>query len=293
MKLHPYQRDALEELLAEKVRTGGLEIPRGNAKSTMWAAVALWALCDHDDGPQVPLVGFNGLQVGRTLFRPIQPMVRMSPELTGRVVVYTASGDRRVWSAWNDGELLPLPADVDRLQGLNPTMALIDEAQTVTPEVLGALLQGAGKRPASLVLAIGTPAPGAKDSALFMLRERARSGAAMSWVEYAAPAGCALDDRAAWAQANPALAAGLLHPDVLAAEVDIVSEAEFRSYRLGQWVDTVVVDWLPSAAWESCPTVDVPGDGVGGGVGVGGDVDVVGGGGRGDAGWCLVRGVGG
>ena len=186
----------------------------------------------------------------------------MSPELSGRVVVYTASGDRRVWSAWNDGELLPLPADVDRLQGLNPTMGLIDEAQTVTPEVLGALLQGAGKRAASLILAIGTPAPGAKDSALFMLRERARSGAAMSWVEYAAPAGCALDDREAWAQANPALAAGLLHPDVLAAEVDIVSEAEFRSYRLGQWVDTVVVDWLPSAAWESCPTVEVPGDGV-------------------------------
>ena len=63
MKLHRFQRDTLEELLAEKVRTGGLQIPRGNAKSTTWAAVALWALCDHDDGPQVPLVGFNGLQV--------------------------------------------------------------------------------------------------------------------------------------------------------------------------------------------------------------------------------------
>ena len=145
MKVHPYMRDALEVLLAEGVRTGGLEIPRGNAKSTLWAAVALWALCDHDDGPQVPLVGFNGLQVGRTLFRPIQQMVRLSSELQGRVVVYTASGDRRVWSAWNDGELLPLPADVDRLQGLNPTMGLIDEAQTVTPGGVGGVVAGGGE----------------------------------------------------------------------------------------------------------------------------------------------------
>ena len=40
-----------------------------------------------------------------------------------------------------------------------------------------------------------------------------------------------------------------------------MSEAEFRAYRLGQWVDAVVVDWLPVAAWESCPTVEAPGDG--------------------------------
>ena len=262
LKLQRFQRDELEEMLAEGVRTGGVQIPRGNAKSTLWAAVGLWALCDGDDGPQVPLIGFNGLAVQRTLFKPVRTMVRMAPELAGRVIVYTASNDRRVWCAWNDGELLPLPADVERLQGLNPSVALVDEAQTLPPEVMSAVLQGAGKRAASLVLAIGTPAPGGQGSALHHLRERALGGASMRWVEYAAAPGCEVGDRVAWRQANPALGAGLLHVDVLEAELALVSEAEFRSYRLGQWVDTLAAAWLPSGAWESCPTVAAPEAGV-------------------------------
>ena len=261
MRLRRFQRESLEVLLAPGVRTGGEQIPRGNAKSTLWAAVGLWALCDHPDSPQVPLVAFNSLQAQRTLMRPVRSMVRACSELEARVAVYTATNDRRAWSAWNDGELLPLPADPEKLQGLNPTVALIDEAQTLPPAVLSAVLQGAGKRVASLVLAIGTPAPGAQDSALFSLREQALAGSPVAWVEYAAPAGCALDDRSAWAAANPALRAGLLHGDVLEAELTLVTEAEFRCYRLGQWIDVVVADWLPSGAWEACPMMEAPPDG--------------------------------
>jgi phage terminase large subunit-like protein len=255
-----FQRETLEELLADGVRTGALQIPRGNAKSTLAAALGLWAVCDHPDSPQVPLVANNSLQAQRTLFRPVRSMIRANPELSERVVVYS-SNDRRVWSAWNDGDLLPLPADPERLQGLNPTVALIDEAQTLLPHVLAAVLQGAGKRPESLVLAIGTPRPGGQESALFNLREQAQRGAKVAWVEYAAPAGCDLDDTQAWRQANPALMAGLLHADVIDAERALVTEAEFRCYRLGQWIDTIVADWLPSGAWEHCPRVGVPPDG--------------------------------
>jgi phage terminase large subunit-like protein len=256
-----FQRETLEELLADGVRTGALQIPRGNAKSTLSAAVGLWALCDHPDSPQVPLVAFNSLQAQRTLFRPVRSMIRAHPDLSERVVVYSASGDRRAWSAWNDGELLPLPADESRLQGLNPTVALIDEAQELEPSVLSAILQGAGKRPESLVLAIGTPKPGGQDSALYTLREQAQRGAKVAWVEYGAPAGCDLDDVQAWLKANPAIAAGMLHVDVLDSELALVTEAQFRCYRLGQWIDTVVADWLPSGAWEHCPRVGVPPDG--------------------------------
>src|SRR4051812_24224337 len=66
LKLHAFQREQLDAMLADGVRIGGLQIPRGNAKSTLWAAVALWALCDDPDAPQVPLVGFNGLSVQTT-----------------------------------------------------------------------------------------------------------------------------------------------------------------------------------------------------------------------------------
>ncbi|HKE67394.1 MAG TPA: hypothetical protein VKB59_22535 [Micromonosporaceae bacterium] len=261
MRLHRFQKEDLEELLARDVRTGGLQIPRGNAKSTTWAAVGLWAVCDHEDAPQVPLVAFNGLQANRTLLRPIRSMVRAHPDLAARVIVYTSTTDRRVWSAWNDGDLLALPADVERAQGLNPTVALVDEAQTVSPPVFAAILQGAGKRAASLVLAIGTPAPNAQTSALFQLREQARAGARVAWREHAADAGCALTDRRQWRKANPAIRAGLLFEDVLAAELDLVSDAEFRMYRLGQWIDATLVGWLPGTAWDDCPATVLPDDG--------------------------------
>jgi phage terminase large subunit-like protein len=261
LKLHRFQKEALEELLASGVRTGGLQLPRGNAKSTLWAAVGLWAVCDHDDAPQVPLVAFNGKQADRTLLAPIRAMVRRSDELAARVVVYTSTSDRRVWSAWNNGDLVALPANEERLQGLNPTLALVDEAQTVEQAVFNAVLQGAGKRPESLVLAIGTPAPDAEQSALFTMREQVREHGRIAWVEHAAQAGCALDDRREWRRANPAIAAGLLYTDSWAQELALVPEHEFRMYRLGQWVDVVEASWLPAGAWDACPWTDVPPDG--------------------------------
>ena len=261
IRLHAFQRVQIECMLAEGVRVGGLQIPRGNAKSTLWAAVALWALCDDPDAPQVPLVGFNGLSVATTLWRPIQRMVALEPELDSRVRVFKSTGDRRGLCAWNGGELLPLPASVDRLQGLNPSVALVDEAQTVPPEVWSALIQGAGKRATSLVLAIGTPAPDGQGKALANLRAQAMGGAQVAWLEHAATAGCALDDRDEWARANPGIGAGLLRVDQLEAELKLVSEAEFRCYRLGQWVTAVVATWLPAGAWESCPPVRLPAPG--------------------------------
>ncbi len=262
LRLAPFQKHAIEELLAEGVRDGGLQIPRGNAKSTLWAAVGLWALCDHADAPQVPLVSYNSRQALRNLFGPAANMVRAHPELAARLVVYT-SNERRIWSAWNEGELTPLPADVERLQGLNPTLALIDEAQTIAPEIVYAVAQGAGKRPDSLVLTIGTPAPTpeARASALFDRRERARDGTRLRWIEYAADAGCALDDRDQWRKANPALDAGILYVDALEGELQTVDEATFRSYRLGQWLDVAVASWLPPGAWEANPTTEPPLDG--------------------------------
>jgi phage terminase large subunit-like protein len=260
MRLHRYQRDAIEAVLDSGVRTGGVQIPRGNAKSTLWAAVGLWAICDFPDAPQVPLVAHDSLHAQRTLFRPVQRMVRLETELSRRLVVYTSNAERRVWSPWNDGELLPLPADADRLQGLNPTIALVDEAQTIPPEVWQAVLQGAGKRAESLVLAIGTPAPGAQDSALFDLRERALGGASVAWLEYAAEAGCDHRDRTQWHRANPGIKAGLLFADVLEAELTTVPEAEFRMYRLGQWLEVSVSSWLPLGTVESLPRIEVPVD---------------------------------
>ena len=69
--------------------------------------------------------------------------------------------------------------------------------------------------------------------------------------EFAAPAGCAIDDEVAWEQANPALD-DFLHRDALRATLPPkMREAAFRRYRLGQWV-AQDDSWLPDGAWQAC-----------------------------------------
>lgn len=264
-KLADYQHDILEILLADEVRTGGLQICRGNAKSTLIAALGLWALVTEEDSPQVPLVAYNARHAERTLFTPIKTMLRYSPQINDYVVVYNNQADKRILSAWNNGELYPLPASEEALQGLNPTVGIVDEAQTVEDSTLWALRQGAGKRPRSLILAIGTPGPD-HQSALYRMRELAANDAGVTWAEYSAPLDCDLNDRAAWHEANPALAAGILDLRVIEDEARAVAldhpgaRAMFRMYRLGHWVEGAA-GWLPPGCWEACPSADKLTDG--------------------------------
>jgi hypothetical protein len=241
IRLHRFQREVIEAVLADEVPVSAWQTCRGNAKSTLTAAIGLWAVCDHEDAPQVPLVAHDMKHAERTLFAPVRRMIKASPDLADRMTVYTASGDKRVHSWWNDGDLMPLPADEDRLQGLIPTISIIDEAQTVPVGVFWTVRQGGGKRPHSLTLLIGTPGP-ELDCALYRFRQLVADGGGGRYLEMAAPIDCALDDERAWEAANPALRAGFLRRDVIAdearaARLDPDAEQAFRIYRLGQWPD--------------------------------------------------------
>ena len=93
------------------------------------------------------------------------------------------------------------------------------------------------------------------DGVMRRLVDHGREGADPSFYfrEYAAPAGCAVDDEAAWAVANPALD-DFLHRDALRATLPPkMRENAFRRYRLGQWV-TLDGAWLPDGAWAACGT---------------------------------------
>lgn len=242
IRLHRFQKQVIHALLADGATVGGWQVCRGNAKSTLTAALGLWALCDEPGAPQVPLIAHDMKHAERTLFWPIQRMIRLADdELRNRVHVFTASGDKRVACWWNDGMLLPLPADDDKLQGLNPTMAIIDEAQTVPTSVYWTVRQGGGKRPESLIILIGTP--GDKlDCALYQYRRLHLEGGGGVWLEHSAPREADPFDPATWRLANPALAAGFLREDVIAdeaqmARLDPEAERALRTYRLGQWPD--------------------------------------------------------
>ena len=58
MRLARFQKEWLEEALADGVSSAAMSVGRGNGKSTFLAAVGTWAVFDPDESgaPQVPIV---------------------------------------------------------------------------------------------------------------------------------------------------------------------------------------------------------------------------------------------
>lgn len=250
-RLRPWQRQVVKRLYpptGKRPRQGVLSLPRGNGKSGLAAVLALYGLlADGVEGAQVAVVASDERQA-RIVFNAARRMVELDERLREQVQVFTD----RIYVPRTDSMLMPLPAEPAALQGWDPSLVIVDELHVVTEPVWDAMALAAGKRPESLTLAISTPAD-KLDSVMWRLVEYGRSHAddrSFVLVEYAAPDGCALDDRAAWKQANPALG-DFLHEDAVEATLKTTREAAFRRYRLGQWTGTAD-SWLGWGMWELC-----------------------------------------
>jgi phage terminase large subunit-like protein len=246
--LADFQKNWLEEVLAPDVTSAALSLPRGNGKSTLLAAFGVWAGFDEDEtgAPQVPMVGTTINQVVRSTYGVALSMIAHHPELQSRGLVFSGMGTQRVKTPHNEGEIFPISNDPDGLQGLDPSVGVVDEVGFMPIQSWDSLLLASGKRPHSLVAGIGTPGFDRTDSALWHLRERETSGDELpgfSFTEYAADEGCDVHDEAQWDQANPALAEGFMNLEALRTAVAITPDAHFRIFRLGQWIEGVQC-WL-------------------------------------------------
>ena len=215
------------------------------------SAIALAECFVGPPSAEVLTVASDARQAGHVL-KYARRMVELSPALSERVQVYAD----RLYVPENDATLLPLPAEPGALHGFDPSLMVIDELHVVTEAVWEAVTSVAGKRPESLTLSISTPAS-SPDSVMWRLVQHGREGSdpAFYLKEYAAPDGCAVDDRDAWRIANPALTCPqpFLAEDGLEAARKTIREPVFRQLRLGQWVSGVD-SWLPFGAWDDCRT---------------------------------------
>lgn len=247
--LRPFQREIIAGAFAPKIRNALVSLPRGNGKSALAAALALAEMFVGPDSAEVLCVA-SDMRQAMIVLRMAKRMVELNPDLEERVQVYSD----KLYLPENDALLLPLPAEPGALHGHDPSLLIVDELHVVTQDVWEAVTSVSGKRPESLTLAISTPAS-SPDSVMWQLVEHGRSGddPAFYFREYAAPEGCAVDDRKAWRIGNPALACKrpFLSEDGLEAVRRTISEARFRQLRLGQWV-TGVEAWLPWGAWDAC-----------------------------------------
>lgn len=249
--LRPFQREIIAGAFTPGIRTALVSIPRANGKTMLAAALALAELFAGPPSAEVLVVASDQRQANIAL-RYARRMVELTPALEQRVQVYAD----RLYLPHNDATFLPLPAEPGALHGHDPSLLIVDELHVVTEAVWEAVTSVSGKRPESLTLAISTPAA-SSDSIMWRLVEHGRAGDDRAFYlrEFAAPDGCATDDRKAWRTANPALACRrpFLSEDGIEAARRTIREPVFRQLRLGQWV-TGADSWLPWGVWDSCKT---------------------------------------
>jgi phage terminase large subunit-like protein len=238
------QKDWFHKILAPGVRQAVKSCPRGQGKSTEMAALGVWATFDRNDTgqPQVPVMATTVGQAKRSIYDVAAAMVGADPELNRRSISYTAIGDSRIVvnPACGGGSMFPIANDVNGLQGLDPTLAIVDEIGFQPLESWTAMVLASGKREHSIVVGVGTPGLDRERSALWHLRSAYLDGHTphgFVFKELGAPEGCDIRDEAMWRIACPAIDAGYQSIDALRVAVEMSPESHFRIFHLGQWVE--------------------------------------------------------
>jgi phage terminase large subunit-like protein len=105
-------------------------MPRGQGKSTLVAALGLYDLMEGDEDASVVVAATDERQAG-IVFSTAVRMVELSEDLSSRVQVFK---DRLVVPA-RGASFVCLPAEPKRLEGLDPTLAILDEVGVISRDV--------------------------------------------------------------------------------------------------------------------------------------------------------------
>ncbi len=258
LDLRPFQVEFVEELLKvgrsgrRVYRTALLGMPRGNGKTELAAAVALYLL-DTDPNAEIILAGGSRDQAS-IAWRAAAGMVTRSPELDRRFKVLRGNAGRIIRSRKGEAFLQAVSADAGLQHGLRPTCVVFDELWLQKDSMLwDALRGGLVKTREPLLLAI-TTAGYNTDSLLYELMkqgEEGEEGFLFRW--YSAPPEADWTDPATWKLANPAMSCPrpFLAPQGLKDNSKFLHESEFRRWHLNQWTDAETT-WIGASMWAAC-----------------------------------------
>jgi len=210
MKLESFQRRFILEIYDNPyvTHTAILSLGRKNGKTALIAALLL----AHIAGPEAVrnsqiVSGAQSKDQAAIIFELARKMVDLSPKIS-KLVRVQPSGKRLIGLARNV-LYRALAAEGKTAYGLSPVLAILDELGQIigpTDKFVAAITTAQGAYTNPLLIAISTQAP--TDNDLFSTWIDAQKAAPDPRVVchvYAAPDDCALDDRRAWAAANPAL----------------------------------------------------------------------------------------
>lgn len=268
--LRPWQKQLLRQLFARRKdgklrhRSGLILLPRKSGKSALGSGIALYGLLLGGRGSEVYSAATDREQA-RIVFNTAKAMVEMSPELASQVKVY-----RDAIEVPDTGSVYRvLSSDSSRQEGLSPTLTVVDELHAQPNRRLYDVLSLAmAARPEAMMLSISTPGVKSDSSgqdsvcyALWQYGKRVAEGEeddpSFFMAHWGAPEDADYRDPKVWKSANPGFG-DLQDPEDFESAVKRTPEAEFRTKRLGTWVNAQTA-WLPSGAWSGLEHAEPPG----------------------------------
>jgi phage terminase large subunit-like protein len=262
LDLRPFQQEFIEELLKTDrqgrriYRTALLGMPRGNGKTELAAALALFLL-DTTMNAEIILAAGSHDQAS-IAWRAAAAMVTRSPELSSRFKVLRGNAGRIIRSSTSEAFLQAVSADAGLQHGLRPTAVIFDELWLQKDSLLwDALRGGLVKAREPLMLAI-TTAGFNSDSLLYELCKRGEAGEeGFLYRWHSAPVDADWRSPETWALANPAMACPepFLLSQGLKDNLSMMHENEFKRWHLNLWTDAESA-WIPSTMWEACAEPD-------------------------------------
>jgi phage terminase large subunit-like protein len=245
---------------ARRFRRVYVEVPRGNAKSTLSAALALYCLCADDElGAEVYSVA-TAREQARIVFDAGAAMVRMDATMRDAFGIEQTRG--ALYIERTHSKFSPLASDKDTLEGLNVHFGCIDELHAhKTRAVYDVMETATGKRHQSLLWSI-TTAGFDRSRVCYEVRGfvlKVLDGVVQDEQTFGII--YTIDDEDDWTteaalqKANPNWGVSVM-PDVIRglqakAMASPAALNNFLTKHLNKWVSTHTA-WIDMRAWQAC-----------------------------------------
>ena len=246
-----------------RFRRSYIEVPRGNAKSTLSSALALYMLvADQEGGAEVYSLATTRDQA-RIVFGDAQTMVRRTPGFSERFKAAVNAHSISILSTGSKFE--PLSAEGSTLDGLNIHLGCIDELHAhKRRDVYDVVETGTGKRDNSLLWVI-TTAGSNRAGICYEVRNfvsKVLANQAQDESQFGIIYG--LDDGDDWTSADSLRKANPNWGISVREEILVPLQAKamqlpsavnnFKTKHLNEWVNADTA-WLDMRAWDACGDV--------------------------------------
>lgn len=231
-------------------RQVGLSTPRQNGKSQIIVARALAGILLFDE--QLIICSAHQQDTAREVFNRLVDILEAYPSLNDRVESYGKALNRE-YIRFKTGQVIRFKArSAGGGRGFSADCLLLDEAQILSATAWSAILPTMSARPNPQVWLLGTPPTPADDGEVFgRIRDAGISGKdpRLTYLEWSANPDDDLDDRAAWARANPAYGFRISEEAIL-SERSSMSDEQFAMERLGMWESSGSARLFPAQSWS-------------------------------------------